>query len=63
LGFGLNLFTISHTARTISCTAMGRLSTTCVLDSTAMDWNRTSRPATVSARPQTDSQRGISWDP
>ena len=30
-GFGLNPFTISHTARTISCTPTGRLSTTCVL--------------------------------
>src|SRR5690242_5227795 len=60
----LNPLTISHTARTISCTAMGRAKTTWNVDKGPMRRNMTNTPATrhnvAPTRPQPDNHRGTS---
>src|SRR5579859_7089459 len=61
---GLNPLAISHTARTISCRAIGRFITAWTVDQGAITWNITSRLPTMvkehPTRPQPASQRGTS---
>ena len=63
---GLNPFAISHTAKTISCTKMGKASTSWVVEKFSMRWNMTRRAESMTngmaTRPQADSHRGTSRD-
>jgi len=62
---GLKPFTISHTARTISCGNIGTTITTCSVPNGAMRPTQTNAqdtmPAMPKTRPQTDNHRGISF--
>jgi hypothetical protein len=60
-----NPLTISHTAKTISCKAIGRNKTTWIVDPELMRWNKTSTHAirvnVIPIRPQAANHRGMSF--
>jgi hypothetical protein len=62
----LNPLTISHTARTISCTAIGRFKTIWTVEKDPMRPNITNmlatRPNVAPTRPHPDNYRGMSFD-
>ena len=63
---GLKPFAISQTARTISCTRMGKARTSWIVEKFSMRRNMTRRADTMTnamaTRPQADSHRGMSRD-
>ena len=63
---GLNPFTISHSAMTISCKNIGKFITKSIVEKGLMSWKMIKKPVircnVMAMKPQTDIQRGMSLD-